>query len=152
MPAYRGDSGYGKVSLRRMILTAPFLAVMVFSLLPLGMYGFSWLRGKMVWNKTEAVVTMIPSEESVYYSYLHKETSCDGSLVRPKLLFFIPYGEHFSEGDAIDIAYKMDDPKQHVVFFKQECYMLTWAIIFGVSAVLYIIIDTAEKKALHLTG
>lgn len=154
MSAYMDDVRVRNASIRRMLVTVPFLIITFVSLLPLGMYGINWLRGQWVWHKTEAVITMVPSEESVYYMYSRDDVPYSGSLVRPKLLFFIPYGDMFEVDDEISIAYKVDDPAQHVVFVKQECNMLTWVIIFGVSIVLYFILDHLMKTSsgVRLTG
>lgn len=154
MPAYMDDPRVRSASIRRTLVTLPFLILMIFSLLPLGMYAINWLRGQWVWYKTDAIVTMVPSEESVHYSYTKDDVPYSGTFVRPKLLFFLSYGDEIHVDDELSIAYKIDDPKQHVVFLRQECNILTWLIIFVVSAFLYFIIDSVMKKAskVRLTG
>lgn len=154
MLAYLDDQRVRNASIRRMLVTVPFLVVMTVSLLPMGMYGINWLRGKWVWHPTEAIVTMVPSEESVYYSYLKDDVPYYGSFVRPKLLFMIPYGDELKVDDELLISYKVDDPAQHVVFVKQECNVLTWVIIFVASFFLYFALDSVMKHSakVRLTG
>ena len=151
MPAYMDNNRARGAAVRRMLVTLPFLVLMIFSLLPIGMYGISWLKGKMVWHNDNAIVSLVPTEESVDYSYKKDDTPYSGSFIRPKLLFFIPYGKELQVGDLLPIAYKIDDPAQHIVFIRQECNMLSWFIILFVSGVLYFTLDTIMKKAGHLT-
>lgn len=154
MPMSIDDKRYAKAYVRRVLLTVPFLVAMVFSLLPIGMYGVSWIRGKWVWHKEEAVVSLVTEEGSVSYNYSKKDVPYSGSYTQPKLLFYFAYGGTPEVGDTVEIAYDNDEPTKNIVFAKQESNIITWAIIFVVCCVLYFSIDTHLKKTskVRLTG
>ena len=140
-----------KANLRRRIATFPFLIAMIVALFPLFTNGVQWVRAQLLWNKTEAEIMVIASNDVSYFRYIHEKmgTSHTGSVPKQKLLWLIPFGEKPEERGKIQIAYNPAKPSEYIVFTRIYCESLTWFIIEVLSIILYLRTDTRIKEKIR---
>lgn len=137
-----------KTYLSRKIRTIPFLVLMIFSLLPLGMFTFSWVRGQLWWNKTDAEVVMVNDDGGGFYRYTLERTgeSFSGTYYPYRILIHYQIGKSVNVHDKIPIAYNPKDPVSHVIFSRLEYSMVTWLIVFVFCFVVYFWLEWVLKK------
>lgn len=147
----------------RKIHTMPFFILMFVSLILAGSYAFQWGRGQLLWHKSDAVITLVTTGQNYQYCYTcdsrdgqdkDRDSEYKNSTTRPKLFWYLPYGEDLHESDTLPMAYNTENPRQHVIFPKLESRMITWASLFVLCFVLYFWLESVYKKKanIRLTG
>ena len=137
-----------KTYVSRKLRTIPFLILMLFSLLPLCMFSFRWVRGQLAWNKTEAEVIMVNQDGGGFYRYINSRTeeTFSGTYYPYRILVHYRIGKAMQVHDTIRMAYNPDKPSEHVLFPKLEIQMLTWLIVFVFCFVIYFWLEWVLKK------
>ncbi|MDE6730615.1 MAG: hypothetical protein K2J71_07560 [Oscillospiraceae bacterium] len=140
----------------RKIHTMPFFIMLFVALLLAGSYAFQWGRGQLLWHKTDAVITLVTTGQNYQYAYSceKEETEYKNSTTRPKLFWYLPYGEDLQESDTLPMAYNTENPRQHVIFPKLESRMITWGSVFLFCFIMYFWLESVYKKKarIRLTG
>ena len=148
MPMSVDDKAIMKVYLSRKIRTMPFLIIMIFSLLPLGMFSFNWVRGQLAWHKTEAEVIMVNDDGGGFYRYMNERTgeSFSGTYYPYRVLIHYQIGKSVQVHDTLRMAYNPKEPSTHVLFAKLELQMLTWGVVFVFCFIIYFWLEWVLKK------
>lgn len=148
MPMSIDDKIIAKAYLSRKIRTVPFLILMIFSLLPLCMFSFDWVRGQLWWHKTEAEVIMVNDDGGGFYRYQNERTeeSFSGTYYPYRILVHYRIGRAVSLHDTIRMSYDPKDPSHHVLFPKLELRILTWFVVFVFCFVMYFWLEWTLKK------
>ena len=151
MPLSRDNKIILKANLKRRIVTFPFLVMMVVALFPLFTSGGRWIKSQFGWNKTDAKIMVISSNDVSYFRYIHekKGTSHTGSVPRQKLLWLVPFGAEPEERGTVQIAYNPSKPSEYIVYTRIYCELLTWFIIEVLSVILYLWADTKIKEKIR---
>ncbi len=142
------DKAVTRAYMLRKFTTVPFLVCMLLSLLMLFTYSFQWVRGQMLWHKTDASITLITDTDGLFYEYTEQKTDTvyKSTMSQPKLFYYFPIGKSYTIGDSIPISYNVDQPAQRVEFPRLESLMMTWGIAFVVFFILYFWLEWMIKK------
>lgn len=148
MPMSVDEKAIMKTYLSRKVRTVPLLIIMLFSLMPLLMFSYSYVRGQFAWHKTEAEVVMVNEDGGGFYKYVNEKTgeSYSGTYYPYRILIHYQIGKAVRVHDTIPMAYNPKDPTSHVLFPKLEMQMLTWAAVFVFCFITYFWLEWVLKK------
>ncbi len=149
MPMSVDERAVLKTYMSRKLRTVPILILMLFSLLPLSMFTFDWVRGQLAWKKTQAEIVMINEDGGgAMYEFTVSQTGevLKGYYTPPRLLFHYQVGKEVVLHDNISIAYNPKNPFERVVFSSLELKMLIWACIFVFLFIIYFGLEWDIKK------
>lgn len=148
MPMSVDERAVLKTYMSRKLRTVPILILMLFSLLPLSMFTFDWVRGQLAWKKTQAEIVMINEDGGGFYRYTYEKTgeSFSGTYYPYRVLVHYQIGKQLHVHDQISMAFNPSKPTQHVLFPKLELQMLTWAIVFIFCFIIYFWLEWVIKK------
>lgn len=137
-----------KTYLSRKLRTIPFLILMVFSLLPLCMFSFDWVRGQLWWHKTEATVILVNEDGGGFYRYANERTgeTYSGTYYPYRILIHYQIGQSVKANDTIRMSYNPKNPSSHVLFPKLELRIVTWLTVFVFCFVIYFWLEWTLKK------
>ncbi|MBQ4465162.1 MAG: hypothetical protein II916_04290 [Oscillospiraceae bacterium] len=142
------EKAYMKTYVSRKVRTIPFLVIMAFSLMPLLMFSFQYVRGQFAWHKTEAIVVMVNDDGSGFYHYVDEQTGEDhkGMYSPYRVLIHYRIGKAVEVNDRIPMAYDPNQPDTRILFPKTLMQMATWAIVFLFCFIMYFWLEWALKK------
>lgn len=148
MPMSVDDKAVMREYMSRKIRTIPILILMLFSLMPLCVYSFRWVRSQLMWHKTEAEIVMVNEDGGGFYRYTNRKTeeTFSGTYEPYRILIHYQIEKDVQVHDTIRIAYNPNKPSEHVVFLKLELQMLTWLIVFLFCFVIYFWLEWVLKK------
>ncbi len=137
-----------KTYISRKARTIPFLVIMAFSLMPLLMFSYSYVRGQFAWHKTEAEIVMVNDDGGGFYHYADERSgeTFTGTYYPYRILIHYQIGQAVEVHDKIPMAYNPNDPTTHILFPKVLMQMITWAVVFMFCFIMYFWLEWVLKK------
>ena len=137
-----------KTYMSRKMRTLPFFIGIIISLLLLVVPTFNWVRGQLMWHKTEAEVIMVNEDGGGFYRYIEEKTgeSFSGTYYRFRVLMHYQIGKPMELHEMIRMAYDPRDAKNHVLFPKLELQMAIFAGLFVFCFIIYFWLEWDIKK------